>query len=75
MMQIVSIDLSLVRDAVVALSAPIQETDPDQQLVVVDTWRELVASLNDTHVLHPDDPGRRPALCMQDFVAIDASLV
>jgi hypothetical protein len=30
MMQIVNIDLSLVRDAVVALSAPIQETDPDQ---------------------------------------------
>jgi hypothetical protein len=42
---------------------------------VVDTWRELVASLNDTHVLHPDDLGRRAALRMQDFVAIDASLV
>jgi hypothetical protein len=70
MMQTVSPDHPLVLEAVDALSAAIQETTTDQLPAVIDVWRELVASLNDTHACFPDDPDRRAWLRAQDAAVI-----
>jgi hypothetical protein len=70
MMQTVNADHPLVIEAVDALGAAIQETTADQMPAVIDVWRELVDSLNDTHACFPDDPDRRAWLRAQDCVVI-----
>jgi hypothetical protein len=70
MIQTVSPDHPLVIEAVDALGAATQETTADQMPAVIDVWRELVDSLNDTHKLYPDDRDRRAWLRAQDAAVI-----
>lgn len=70
MMQTVNADHPLVIEAMDALGAAIQETTTEQMPAVIDVWRELVDSMNDTHACFPDDPDRRAWLRAQDAAVI-----